>query len=105
MNEPRLSIIVVNFQTPDYILPCVRSILENPPSCPFEVILVDNGSNDGSPALIRREVPQVICIETGRNLGFAKANNLGILRAKGEYVLLLNSDTKILDNSLDRLFR
>jgi len=105
MNEPRLSIIVVNFETPDYTLGCIRSVFKNPPSCPFEFILIDNGSKDGSLELIRKETPEVICIETGQNLGFAKANNLGIRNARGEFVLLLNSDTKILDNSLDRLFR
>ena len=105
MSSPRLSIIIVNFETPDYTLECIRSVFKNPPSCPFEVILIDNGSNDGSLELIRTETPDVIRIGTGQNLGFAKANNLGIRHARGEFVLLLNSDTKILDNSIDRLFR
>src|SRR3989338_491804 len=104
MSSPiALSIIIVNFETPDYTLECIRSIFKNQPSSSFEVILIDNGSEDRSLDLIRSEFPEVVCIETGKNLGFARANNLGINNARGEFVLLLNSDTKILDNSLDRM--
>ena len=98
-----LSIIVVNFETPDYTLECVRSIYRNKPPCAFEVIVIDNGSKDGSLEQLRQELPQVLCIETGSNLGFSQANNLGISNAQGEFILLLNSDTKILDNSLDKM--
>ena len=98
-----LSIIIVNFETPDYTLQCIRSIKENRPACSFEIILIDNGSKDDSLERIRTEAPEVICIETGANLGFSRANNLGINNARGHFVLLLNSDTKILDNSIDRL--
>ncbi len=98
-----LSIIIVNYETPDYTLDCIRSIYKNPPSYPYEIILVDNGSRDGSLELIRKEAPEVVAIETGSNLGFSKANNLGINNARGEFILLLNSDTKILDNSIDRM--
>src|SRR3989338_1977255 len=104
MSSPiALSIIIVNFETPDYTLECIRSIFKNQPSSSFEVILIDNGSEDRSLDLIRSEFPEVVCIETGKNLGFSRANNLGIHNARGRFVLLLNSDTKILDNSLDRL--
>lgn len=98
-----LSIVIVNFETPDYTLDCIRSVYKNPPSCNFEVLLIDNGSTDRSLELVRARWPEVVCIETGQNLGFARANNLGINNAQGEFILLLNSDTKILDNSLDRM--
>lgn len=98
-----LSIVVVNFETPDYTLQCIRSIFENKPSCSFEVIVIDNGSKDNSLDFIRQRAPGTICIETGSNLGFSKANNLGINNARGNFVLLLNSDAKILDNSLDKM--
>ncbi len=98
-----LSIIVVNFETPDYTLECVRSIYKNRPHCAFEVIVIDNGSKDGSFESLRAQLPQVLCIETGANLGFSQANNLGINNARGNFILLLNSDTKILDNSLDKM--
>jgi GT2 family glycosyltransferase len=103
MNEPLLSIIIVNYETPDYTLQCIRSIHQNPPSCPYEILLIDNGSEDGSLDLIRGLFPAMFCIETGQNLGFSKANNLGISNARGKYVLLLNSDTKILPGALDPL--
>lgn len=99
----RLSIVIVNFETPDYTIQCIRSIYEHPPRGPFEIILIDNDSRDGSLDLIRERFPEVVCIETGANLGFARANNLGISNSRGEYVLLLNSDTKIVDSSLDRM--
>ena len=99
----RLSIIIINFETPDYTARCLESIYANSLSFAFETILIDNGSRDGSLEKIRSQFPQVTCIETGENLGFARANNLGINNAQGKYVLLLNSDTKILDNALERL--
>ncbi len=98
-----LSVVIVNYETPQYTLACIRSVYANRPPCSFEIILIDNGSKDGSLESIREECPEVICIETGSNLGFSKANNLGINNARGNFVLLLNSDTKILDNSIDRL--
>ena len=100
---PELSVVIVNFETPSYVLDCVRSIRKNPPSVPYEIILIDNGSQDDSLEQIRSATPDVLCIETGSNLGFARANNLGFNNARGSYLLLLNSDTKILDNVLDRL--
>ncbi len=99
----RLSIIIVNFETPFHTIQCLDSIERNRPGFPFEIILIDNGSKDGSLDEIRSRFPEVTCIETGENLGFARANNLGINNSRGKYVLLLNSDTKILDNALDRL--
>lgn len=101
--EITLSIVIVNFETPDYTVRCIESIYENRPSVSFEIILIDNGSGDRSLESIRGQFPEVICIETGENLGFARANNLGISNARGNFILLLNSDTEILDNSLDRL--
>lgn len=98
-----LSIILVNFETPDYTIQAVQSIYDHRPSCSFEIILIDNGSRDGSHEVLRSRFPEVLCIETGENLGFARANNLGIANANGQYILLLNSDTKILDNAIDRM--
>jgi GT2 family glycosyltransferase len=67
------------------------------------VIVVDNGSRDGSPEAVRVEFPAVRLIETGKNLGFAGGNNVGLRAATGEYRLLLNSDTEVTPGALDRL--
>ncbi len=103
MTAPILSIVIVNYETPDYTIECLKSIHANAPRCNFEVIIIDNGSQDKSSERIREVFPEVILIQTGSNLGFSRANNLGINNARGNFVLLLNSDTKILDNSLDRM--
>ena len=80
-----LSIVVVNFETPDYTSQCLSSIYKNAPHCSFEVIVIDNGSKDGSLDLIRKKFPEVITIKTGENLGFSRANNLGINNARGNF--------------------
>ncbi len=98
-----LSIIIVHYKTRELTLQCLRSIREFPPRIVYEVILIDNGSRDGIGEAVAEEFPEVRLIETGRNDGFSRANNLGIVNARGKYILLLNSDTKILDPVLDRL--
>ncbi len=103
MNPVALSIVIVNYETPEHTMQCIRSIYRHAPSKSFEIILIDNDSRDGSLPLIREAFPEILCIETGANLGFARANNLGISNARGEYVLLLNSDTKIPGDALDRM--
>lgn len=66
----------------------------------FEVIVVDNASTDGSAKMVKREFPQVVLVENSKNAGFAAANNQGIAIAKGRYILLLNSDTIVLENAI-----
>lgn len=102
-NLPVLSVVIVNFETPDYTLQAIRSIRDNPPPCAYEIIVIDNGSRDSSLDAVRDGDAEAICIETGGNLGFARANNLGINNARGEFVLLLNSDAKIVNGSLGRM--
>ena len=77
-----LSIIIVNFEKPEYTLGCVQSIYDSRPTVSFEIILIDNGSKDGSLQRIREQAPVVIGIKTGENLGFTIANNLGINNAR-----------------------
>jgi len=71
----------------------------------FEVIVVDNASGDGTPDMIEREFPQIRLLRYGQNLGFARANNVAARQARGEYLVLLNPDTIVLDGALDRLLR
>ena len=101
-----LSIIIVNYNTKKLTLECLESIftfLGN--KIPFEVIIVDNGSHDGSQEAFRefgRARDNVHIIESDRNLGFAKGNNIGIKKAAGQQILLLNSDTYLIDDSIIR---
>lgn len=100
---PELSIIVVNWNTRDLTLACLRSLFDQTRETAFEVLLVDNGSHDGSAAAIAAAFPQVRLFAETRNHGFAAANNLAADHAKGRYMLLLNSDTEVLDGAVDRL--
>jgi GT2 family glycosyltransferase len=99
----KLSIIILCWNDRRVIADCLRSIFENTHSTEFEVIVSDNGSTDGSIEFIRDSFPKVSVIENGRNLRFAKANNVGIRASIGEYVLILNPDTIIHDGTLDKM--
>jgi GT2 family glycosyltransferase len=97
----KLSIVILCWNDRDVIDACLRSIYRTTRHTQFEVIVSDNGSTDGSPAFIRTNYPQVQVLENGRNLRFAKANNVGIEASRGEYILILNPDTIIHDGTLD----
>ena len=99
----KLSIIILCWNDRRVIEGCLKSIYAYSYSTDFEVIVSDNGSTDESIGFIRENYPQVQVIENGRNLRFAKANNVGIRVARGEYVLILNPDTIIHDGALDRM--
>jgi GT2 family glycosyltransferase len=78
----------------------LRSVYEQTNDISFEVTVIDNASSDGSAEMMKREFPQVKLLENIDNRGFATANNQGITIAHGQYILLLNSDTKVLDNAI-----
>jgi GT2 family glycosyltransferase len=98
-----LSIIIVNWNTKEYLLPCVKSIFEKGEGVSKEVIVVDNGSQDGSASEVKKTFPFVQLIENERNLGFARAVNQGLQKASGRYILLLNPDTQVKYGAIDRL--
>ncbi len=101
-----LSIIIVGHNNKDLITDCIKSIQEDASLKNKEIIVVDNGSTDGSQSAIKKlqkSIPNVTLIENKENLGFAKANNQGIKKARGEYVLLLNSDIIVKKGSLGKL--
>ena len=98
-----VSIIVVTWNTRDMTLACLRSLYAETQAVSFEVIVVDNGSHDGSAAAIAAEFPQVRLLAEPTNHGFAIANNLAAPLARGRRLLLLNSDTVVLDRAIDRL--
>ena len=101
-----LSIIIVNYKTKDLTLQTLKTVFAaRPHQNKFEVILVDNGSNDDTPEAVRINFPQVKIIESRENLGFAGGNNLGLRRAKGRFLLLLNSDTLINKDTLVKMIK
>lgn len=100
-----LSILIVNYNTRELTLDALRSVYRSQTNYTFEVILIDNHSTDGSVEAIKEEFPQVTIIENQENVGFAKANNQGIRRAAGRYILLLNSDTIIQPDTLEIMLR
>ncbi|SHH44130.1 hypothetical protein SAMN02745135_00815 [Caloranaerobacter azorensis DSM 13643] len=96
-----LSIIIVNYNTRELTRQTLQSIYKYNHNLDFEVIVVDNNSSDDSINMIKDEFPQVILIQNKENLGFSKANNIGINKSKGKYILLLNSDTIIQRDTLE----
>ena len=100
-----LSISIVNYDGKDYLKECLDSIYSSNSRIDFEIIVVDNGSSDGSVEMVKEKFPSVILIENSKNEGFVKANNKGIQASRGRYVLSLNNDTVILGNALDTLVK
>ena len=90
-----LTIIIVNWNNKNLLRNCLKSIYNSQNYYNYEIIVVDNNSEDGSVELIKNEFPNVVLIENNKNLGFAKANNQAIKIARGNYILLLNNDTVV----------
>jgi len=98
-----VSIIVVNWNTKELLLGCLKSIYDTTINSNIEVIVVDNGSHDGSSQAVKESFPQVTLIQNDENKGFAKANNQALSIALGRYILLLNSDALLTDGALTGL--
>ena len=99
----RVSCIIINYNTVEQTAEFLRSLLRETPGLDAEVIVIDNGSSDGSVATLRAEFAAVDVVEAGENLGFARAVNLAAHRAGGEYLLLLNPDMEALPGSVAAL--
>lgn len=95
-----LSIVIVNWNSKDYLQKCLASILTNTKGIQFEIIVIDSGSFDGSGEMLREYYPQVRFIQSKENLGFAKANNQAFQSSLGEIVLFLNPDTEVTGNAI-----
>lgn len=100
-----VSIIIVAWNVRELLHNCIKSVYEQTKGISFEVIYVDNASEDRSVKMVKNEFPEVKVIENEANKGFIIANNQGIEIAQGRYVLLLNSDTVILDNAVVKTVR
>jgi GT2 family glycosyltransferase len=100
---PNLSIVIVNTDGVDDTLACLESMFRYPPEAEFEVILVDNCSQDSCLSFVHRQYPQVRTFSAPERQGFAKNYNLGMRHARGEYVLILNNDMVVHEGALDAL--
>lgn len=98
-----LSIIIVNWNTKEYLLPCLKLIFKGGQGTGWEVIVVDNGTRDGSREEVKKVFPSARLIENEKNFGFAKAANQGLQKASGRYALLLNPDTQVENGAIERL--
>jgi GT2 family glycosyltransferase len=94
MIEPKTSVIVLTWNGIGYLESCLDSVLAQE-YANLEIIVVDNGSNDGSPDFVARRYPQIRLIRNRRNLGFAAGSNIGLLAATGDVLVLLNQDTEV----------
>jgi GT2 family glycosyltransferase len=99
------SIIIVNYNTRDLTIDCIESIKRETVDLEYEIIVVDNNSDDDSVNRIKNNFADVIVISLTENLGFGKANNIGASNATGEYLFLLNSDTKLINNAVGILVK
>ncbi|GIV28482.1 MAG: hypothetical protein KatS3mg027_2296 [Bacteroidia bacterium] len=99
-----ISIIIVNYNVRFFLEQCIHSVLKAKDGLDIEVIVVDNHSVDGSVQMLKEKFPDVKLIENKENVGFSKANNQGIKIAKGKYVLLLNPDTVLQEDTLVKCY-
>lgn len=99
-----VSVIIVSFNTRELLRDCLDSIIKKTSGLKYEVIIVDNASSDGSVDMVKKEFPWIRIIESKKNIGFGRANNLGMEYATGEYCLLLNSDTILLNNAIKSFY-
>ena len=100
-----LSVVIVSYNVRDELDACLGSLVGHTAPYPTEIVVVDNASTDGTPDMVRQQWPEVRVIDAGGNLGFARANNLGIRQTAGAFVLLLNPDTVVPPGAIAALVR
>lgn len=105
MGRATLSIVIVNYNAGHYLENCLRSVYAETKQIPFDIWVVDNNSKDASVSMIRRNFPLVNLIENKENTGFTRANNDAIRECTGDYVLLLNPDTLVLENAIGKMVK
>ena len=98
-----LSIIIINWNSADYVRKCVASIQRETRDLVYEIIVVDSASYDGCGEMLAREFPQALFIQCEKNIGFARANNLGFEQSRGDCVLFLNPDTEVVGPAINVL--
>ena len=100
-----LSIIIVNYNVKEFLQNLIHSIYKAAQRITFEIIVVDNASNDGSVEFIREKFPLVKLISNNKNLGFSRGNNIGLKEATGKYILLINPDTLVSEDTFEKMIR
>lgn len=100
-----LSAVIVNYNTKDKLRSCLGAVFASQTDFAFEVWVVDNASRDGSAEMLKREFPQVNLTENEENLGYAKANNIALRKARGRYLLLLNADVEVGTDTFDKMIK
>ncbi|WP_372947829.1 glycosyltransferase [Mariniphaga sp.] len=100
-----LSVIIVNYNVKHFLEQCLHSVLKATKTVSSEIFVVDNNSVDGSNQLVKEKFPQVHLIENKGNVGFSKANNQAIRLAKGKYILLLNPDTVVEEDTFTKIIQ
>ncbi len=103
--RPEISIVIVSYNVRDLLENCLHSVESALDGLRGEVFVVDNDSDDGSVDMVRQRFPGVKLIDSGENLGFARGNNLALREARGEYLLLLNPDTLVQEDTLHTMLR
>ena len=96
----KVSVVIINYNTFQLTCNCIASVIEYTQQVDYEIILVDNASTECNPKLFKEKFPEVVLVESNINGGFAKGNNWGIEKATGDYILLLNSDTYLKEDSI-----
>ncbi len=100
-----LSIVIVNFNTEKLLKGCLESVYAGANGTPLTIWVVDNNSHDESVSMVKSHFPKVQVVENRQNLGFSKANNLVISQSRSDYILLLNPDTVIIDDAIERMVK
>jgi hypothetical protein len=100
----KIGVVIVSYNTCDYLEKCLRSIEKYLTRWDCEVVVVDNNSSDGSVRMVRTKFPKVKLVASDRNNYFCRANNLGWKRTKAGYIVFMNPDIELVDNSFDRIF-
>lgn len=104
MKEIDVSIIIVNYNTGEFLRECLSSVYNFvSKKVAYEVIVVDNASTDNSVEIVKKDFPQVLLLTSTLNIGFSRGNNVGIKRAKGKYILFLNPDTVMQKDTLEKM--
>lgn len=101
--DPTVSIIIASYNAQAMLADCLESIYQNRPKASFEVIVVDDASEDGTDEMVQRSFPQVRLLRNETNIHYASSNNRAIQCARGEYIYLVNNDSVMLPDTIDRL--